>query len=75
MGGFRAWQVAALSDAVDAAVVVNWMSTMQGLMVPGNNTLRGQSAFYLSHPGLGRHLDFPDVASLAAPKPMLLFAG
>lgn len=75
MGGFRAWQVAALSDAVDAAVVVNWMSTMKGLMVPGNNTLRGQSAFYLSHPGLGRYLDFPDVASLAAPKPMLFFAG
>jgi hypothetical protein len=27
MGGFRAWQVAALSDAVSAFVVVNWMAT------------------------------------------------
>ncbi|MEF2071595.1 dienelactone hydrolase family protein [Consotaella aegiceratis] len=75
MGAFRAWQVAALSDAVKAAVVDCWMVSMPGLMVPGNNTLRGQSAFYLSHPMLGRYLDFPDVASLAAPKPMLFFDG
>ncbi len=75
MGAFRAWQVAALSDAVKFAVVDCWMTTMKGIMVPGNNTLRGQSAFYLSHPMLGRYLDFPDVASLAAPKPILFFDG
>ncbi|GAA5169645.1 dienelactone hydrolase family protein [Viridibacterium curvum] len=75
MGAFRAWQVAALSDAVTAGIVVNWMATTQGLMVPGNNQLKGASAWNMLHPGVLRYLDFPDVASLAAPKPMLFFAG
>lgn len=75
MGALRAWQVAALSDAITAVVAVNWMATTEGLMVPGNNQLRGSSAFQMLHPGLLRHLDFPDVASLAAPKPALFLAG
>lgn len=75
MGGFRAWQVAALSDAISAFVVVNWMATTDGLMVTGNNQLKGSSAWNMLHPGLVRYLDFPDVASLAAPKPALFFAG
>jgi dienelactone hydrolase len=75
MGGFRAWQVAALSEQVRAAVSVCWMTTLKGMMVPGNNTLRGQSAFFMLHPGLYRYLDLPDVATIAAPKPMLFFDG
>lgn len=75
MGGYRAWQVAALSDFIQAAVAVCWMGTVKGLMVPGNNQLRGQSAFCLLHPGLINYLDYPDVASIAAPKPMLFFNG
>jgi dienelactone hydrolase len=75
MGAFRAWQVAALSDAVTAVVAANWMATTEGLMVPGNNQLRGSSAWNMLHPGLLRQMDFPDVASLAAPKPAMFFAG
>lgn len=75
MGAFRAWQVAALSDAVTAVVAANWMATTDGLMVPGNNQLRGSSAWNMLHPGLLRQMDFPDVASLAAPKPAMFFAG
>jgi len=75
MGAFRAWQVAALSDAITASIADCWMATMQGLMVPGNNQLKGQSAFSMLHPGIGRYLDYPDVAGLAAPKPMLVYAG
>lgn len=75
MGAFRAWQVAALSEHVDAAIANCWMGTYKGLMVPGNNQLRGQSAWYMSHPGLPNLLDYPDVASLAAPKPMLVYGG
>jgi len=75
MGAFRAWQAAALSDAITATVAVNWMATTEGLMVSGNNQLRGGSAWTMLHPGLQRFLDYPDVASLAAPKPMLLLAG
>ncbi|CAL9389200.1 hypothetical protein SUDANB58_01219 [Streptomyces sp. enrichment culture] len=75
LGGYRAWQAAALSDAVTAAASVCWMTGLKGLTVPGNNTLRGQSAFHMLHPGLARYLDIPDVASLAAPKPMLFLNG
>ena len=75
MGAFRAWQVAALSDDVAAVIASNWMATADGLMVPGSSTLRGGSSFQMMHPGLLRWLDYPDVASLAAPKPALLFAG
>lgn len=74
-GAFRAWQVAALSDDVTAGIAVNWMATAQGLMVPGNNQLKGQSAFAMLHPYVMRYLDYPDVAALAAPKPMLFYAG
>ena len=75
MGGYRAWQVAALSGHIAATVSVCWMTGLKEMMVPGNNTLRGQSAFYMLHPGLYRHLDIPDVASLAAPRPMYLTDG
>jgi predicted esterase len=51
------------------------MATADGLMVPGSSTLRGSSSFQMMHPGLLRWLDYPDVASLAAPKPALFFAG
>ncbi len=75
MGAFRAWQCAALSDAITAGVADCWMATMQGLMVPGNNQLKGQSAFSMLHPYIARYLDYPDVAALAAPKPLLVYAG
>lgn len=75
MGGFRAWQLAALSNKVAATAVISWFGTYNGLMQPGNNVLRGQSAFYMLHPGMPAHLDIPDIASISAPKPMLIFSG
>ncbi|GAA4018282.1 dienelactone hydrolase family protein [Streptomyces plumbiresistens] len=75
MGAYRAWQTAALSDHIAAAASVCWMTGLKEMMVPGNNTLRGQSSYYMLHPGLPRFLDFPDVAGIAAPRPMLFFSG
>jgi dienelactone hydrolase len=75
MGSYRAWQVAALSPHVAATVAVCWMTGLKEMMVTGNNTLRGGSAFHMLHPGLNRFLDIPDVASIAAPRPMLVFNG
>ena len=75
MGGFRAWQLAALTDKVAATAAISWFGTGNGLMQPGNNVLRGQSAFYMLHPGLAGHLDIPDIASIAAPRPMLIYSG
>lgn len=70
LGGFRAWQVAALSADIAATVSVGWMASLPGLLAPGNNQTRGQSAFWMTHPLLYRHLDLPDIAALSAPRPL-----
>jgi dienelactone hydrolase len=75
MGSFRAWQVAALSDRIAGGVAVCWMGTRTGLLVPGGNLTRGQSSFTTTHPGLSNYLDYPDVASVACPKPLLFYNG
>ena len=75
VGGFRTWQVAALSDRIAAAVSVCWMATRKGLLVPMNNQTTGQSAFTMTHPGLATYLDYPDVAGIACPKPMMFLCG
>jgi dienelactone hydrolase len=75
MGSFRAWQVAALSDRIAGCVAVCWMGTRAGLLVPGGNLTRGQSSFTTTHPGLSNYLDYPDIASLACPKPVLFYNG
>ena len=75
VGGFRTWQVAALSKYIAAGVSVCWMATHKGLMVPGNNQTKSQSAFTMIHPGLSHYLDYPDVASIACPKPMMFLNG
>ncbi|VEB11247.1 putative hydrolase [Yersinia pseudotuberculosis] len=75
MGAYRAWQLAALSDQVAATAAISWFGNYKGLMTPDNNVLRGQSSFYMLHPGIANKLDFPDIASLAALRPMLLFNG
>lgn len=75
VGGFRTWQVAALSDRIVGGVSVCWMATRKGLMVPKNNQTTGQSAFSMTHPGLAQYLDYPDVASVACPKPMMFLCG
>jgi len=75
MGSFRSWQVTALSDHIKAGVAVCWMATVKDLMVPGQNQVRGNSAYTMTHPGIFNYLDYPDVASIACPKPMLFFNG
>lgn len=75
MGAFKAWQLAALTDDIKATVAVAWMNSWQQLVVPGNNALKGQSAFYMLHPGLNAKLDIADVAAIAAPAAMLLING
>ena len=75
MGAYRTWQAAALSDRIAAGVAVCWMARGADLMTAGNNQTSGQSAFSMTHPGLPAYLDYPDVASLAAPKPLLFYNG
>jgi hypothetical protein len=51
------------------------MATYKGLLVPGNNLTQGGGNFTMIHPGLALYLDFPDVASIACPKPMMFISG
>lgn len=75
MGGFRSWQLAALSDDITAGVSVCWMGTMVNHMQIGDGQLKGNSAFSMLHPLIARYLDYPDVAGLASPKPMMFIGG
>jgi dienelactone hydrolase len=75
MGGYRTWQLAAISDRIKVGVSICWMGTMKSMMVPGLNQTKGASAYSMLHPGLLADLDYPDIASIAAPKPMLFYSG
>jgi len=75
MGAYRTWQLAAVSDDIAAGAAICWMATVKELMQPGNNQTHGHSSYAMLHPGLLKDLDYPDVASLACPKPMLFYNG
>jgi len=75
MGSVRTWQLHALCDEVRAAAAYGGFGTTRGQLVPENHRVQGQSAFSMTHPGLARCLDQPDVAALAAPKPLWMRHG
>ena len=75
MGAHRAWMLAALTDLVKAGAAVCWMNTTEYLMTLTNNQNKGGSAYAMLVPGLRLWMDYPDVASIACPKPMLFFNG
>ena len=75
MGGFRALQQAALTAEVTGAVSIGWFNSLRFLRADQNNFSKGQSSFYLIHPGLNQALDLPDQWLLAAPKPLLILMG
>jgi dienelactone hydrolase len=75
MGSYRAWSLAAATDIIKAGMAICWMGDTPTLTTEGNNQTRGQSAFSMTHPGLRNQLDYPDVASIACPKPMLFYNG
>ena len=75
MGSNRTWHLCAATDLVKIGAAICWMGTTPVLMEPGNNQTKGQSSFSMTHPGLRNWLDYPDVASIACPKPMLFFQG
>ena len=75
VGAYRTWQVAAISDKISAGVAICWMGTAKSMFTPGMNQTRGNAAYSMLHPGLLVDLDYPDIASIAAPKPMLFYNG
>lgn len=75
MGSYRAWMASAATDCIKAAASICWMNTTDSLMTMTNNQNKGGSAFSMLVPNLRLYMDYPDVASIACPKPALFFNG
>lgn len=74
MGAYRTWMLSALSDRIKAGAAVCWMvTTDEQLSFCYKRTENGGFANCL--PGLRRWLDYPHIASIACPKPMLFING
>ena len=74
MGAYRTWMLSALSDYIKAGAAVCWMvTTDEQLTLHYSRTENGGFANCL--PGLRRWLDYPHIASIACPKPMLFING
>lgn len=69
------WMLAAATDRIKAAASLCWMCTTDALMTPTNNQNKGGSAYAMLIPGLRQQMDYPHVASIACPKPMLFYNG
>ena len=72
VGGLRSCHLAALDDRIRAAVVVGWMTSFPWQLKKQVENTIGHTKVV---PGLYRHLDYPDVASLAMPTPLLVING
>lgn len=74
MGAYRAWMLAALSDRIKVGAAICWMVTTDEQMgFKYDRTENG--GFANCFPGLRRWMDYPHVASMACPKPMLFING
>lgn len=72
VGGLRSCHLAALDDRIKAAVVVGWMASFPAQLRRHVRNTIGHTKLV---PGLYRYLDYPDVASLALPTPLLVIQG
>ncbi|MBL9127205.1 MAG: acetylxylan esterase, partial [Verrucomicrobiales bacterium] len=72
VGGLRSCHLAALDDRIRAAVVVGWMTSFPAQL---RRHVRNTIGHTKVVPGLYRDLDYPDVASLAMPTPLLVING
>lgn len=75
MGAYRAWMATALTDVIKAGAAICWMNDTDHLMSLDNNQNKGGSAYSMLIPGIRNLMDYPDVAVMACPKPMLFFNG
>lgn len=74
MGAYRAWMLSALSDRIKAGAALCWMVTSDEQM-SFKYARTENGGFANCFPGLRRWLDYPHVASIACPKPMLFING
>ena len=74
MGAYRAWMLSALSDRIKVGASICWMVTTDEQMSDKYSRTEN-GGFANCFPGLRRWLDYPHVASIACPKPMLFING
>lgn len=74
MGGYRAWMLAALSDRVKAGACICWMGSTFA-QLSNHYGRKENGGFANCIPALRQYLDYPHIASLACPKPMLFVSG
>ena len=72
VGGLRSCHLAALDDRIKAAVVVGWMASFPAQL---QRHIRNTIGHTKVVPGLYRYMDYPDVATLAMPTPLLVING
>ena len=72
VGGLRSCHLAALDDRIRAAVVVGWMASFPAQLKKHVRNTIGHTKVV---PGLYQVLDYPDVAALAIPTPLLVING
>jgi dienelactone hydrolase len=72
VGGVRSGHLAALDERIKAAVVVGWMASFPAQLRRHMKNSIGNTQLV---PGLYRYLDYPDVASLAMPRALLVQNG
>ncbi len=74
MGAYRAWMLSALSDRIKAGASICWMVTTD-VQMSSSDKKREYGGFANCIPALRQYLDYPHIASLACPKPMLFING
>ena len=74
MGAYRSWMLSALSDRIKAGASICWMITTDAQLTERFGR-KENGGFANCIPGLRQYLDYPHIASLACPKPMLFING
>ena len=74
MGAYRSWMLSALSDRIKVGAAICWMITTD-VQLTKRFGRKENGGFANCIPGLRQYLDYPHIASLACPKPMLFING
>ena len=74
MGAYRAWMLSALSDRIKVGAAVCWMVTTD-VQMTWKYGRSENGGFANCFPGLRQWLEYPHMASMACPNPMLLING
>jgi dienelactone hydrolase len=72
VGGLRSTYLAALDERIKAAVACGWMCSFPNQLARHIQHTIGHTKLI---PGLYRHMDHPDIAALAMPKPLMVING